>query len=128
MTDTTTAPQTSVVDEYFAMWNEEDADARRQRIAAAWAADGAYVDPLLEANGQDALHAMVDGVQAQYPGYRFRRTTAVDVHHDRARFGWELFGPDGDILVAGIDVATFAPDGRLASITGFFGPLDEEAA
>ena len=113
----------TTVDAYLAMWNEDDESRRNQLIEQAWAEDGSYVDPLLQASGYAGLSAMVDGVHQQYPGHKFRRTSGVDVHHDTVRFGWELFGPDGTILVAGIDVGQLAADGKLRSITGFFGEL-----
>jgi hypothetical protein len=114
---------TSTVDTYPAMWNETDPARRAQHIARAWTGDGRYVDPMLEAEGHAALAEMVTGVQAKFPGHRFRRVSGVDVHHDGLRFGWELAGPDGTVVVAGIDVGTLAPDGRLRRITGFFGEL-----
>ena len=123
MTDITQTPVTEIVDTYLAMWNEEDADRRAELIATAWAADGAYVDPLLEASGHDALSEMVATVHAHYPGQRFRRTSGVDVHHDAVRFAWELGVPGGEVTVAGIDVGTIGDDGRLRRITGFFGDL-----
>ena len=114
---------TTVVDTYLALWNENDPSARAGLIETAWAADGSYVDPLLEADGHAALSEMVTAVHQQYPGHRFRRTSGVDAHHDQVRFGWELAAPDGAVTVAGIDVGTVARDGRLLSITGFFGDL-----
>ena len=111
------------VDTYLAMWNEEDADRRAAIIEKAWAADGRYVDPLLTADGHAELSEMVAGVHAHYPGHRFRRTSGVDAHHDEARFGWELVAPDGSVTVAGLDVGTVGPDGRLTRIPGFFGDL-----
>jgi len=55
------------------------------------------------------------------PGHRFQLTGDIDAHHDRARWDWALVGPDGGVPVAaGVDVATFAPDGRLRAVTGFF--------
>lgn len=105
------------------MWNEEDADQRAVRIAEAWAEGATYLDPVLEAEGHDGLSAMVAGVHDQFPGHRFRRLTAVDQHHDRVRFGWELAAPDGTVTVAGIDVGTLAADGRLLAVTGYFGEL-----
>jgi hypothetical protein len=119
---------TTTVDTYLAMWNQPDAGRRAELIRTAWAESGHYVDPLLEAEGHDALSQMVAAVHAQYPGHRFRRTSAVDTHHDQVRFGWELVAPDGSITVGGVDVGILAADGRLTSITGFFGPLPEEAA
>jgi hypothetical protein len=114
---------TTTVDTYLAMWNDTDSTSRAQLIEQAWAADGAYVDPLLEAAGYDALSAMVDAVHQQFPGFRFRRQSGVDIHHDHARFAWDLAGDDGTVAVAGIDVAELAADGRLQRITGFFGDL-----
>jgi hypothetical protein len=118
----------TTVDDYLAMWNEADPERRASHIERAWAREGRYVDPLLEAQGATALGEMVAGVHAQYPGHRFRRTSGIDAHHDQLRFAWELVGPDGDVTAAGIDVGTLAPDGRLQRIAGFFGPLPDEAA
>jgi hypothetical protein len=118
MTDITTT-----VDTYLAMWNEEDPAARAELIASAWSPDCRYVDPLLESAGHAGLAEMVEGVQGHYPGARFRRTSAVDAHHDEVRFGWELVAADGSTIVTGIDVGRVDADGRLAAITGFFGDL-----
>ena len=63
-------------------------------------------------------------MQEQLPGHTLQRTTAIDVHHDLARFGWAASAPDGTVAVAGIDVVTFAADGRIQSATGFFGDLE----
>jgi hypothetical protein len=118
MTDVTTT-----VDSYFAMWNEADPDERARDIVQAWADDGRYVDPLLEATGHAELSAMVEGVHAQFPGHRFRRTSGIDVHHEEVRFAWELAAPDGTLTVAGLDFGALGPDGRLQRISGFFGDL-----
>jgi hypothetical protein len=114
---------TAIVETYLAMWNEQDATKRAALIEQAWAPDGHYVDPLLEARGHAQLDAMVAGVRASYPGHRFRATSGVDAHHDEFRVAWELVAPDGSITVGGIDAGALAGDGRLARITGFFGPL-----
>jgi hypothetical protein len=115
----TAAPISTVVDGYFAMWNETDPARRRTVIAATWAPDAYYIDPLFTADGPEALDAMVAAAQEQFPGHRFQLTGAIDAHHDRARWNWELVGPDGTPVAAGLDVATLAPDGRLREITGF---------
>lgn len=122
MTDLTTT-----VDTYLAMWNEEDPIRRAAHIEAAWTGDGRYADPLQEAEGHEALSGMVAGVHQQLPGHRFTRTSAIDVHHDELRFGWQLAAADGTVAVAGVDVGAVADDGRLRRITGFFGPLPDES-
>ena len=107
-----------VVDRYIATWNETDPAKRRELIERTWTEVGQYLDPLMAGEGLDGIDAMIQGVQAQFPGYRFRRTSDIDAHHDRVRFSWEL-GPDGDVALAGgLDVGVIA-DGRLQSITGF---------
>ena len=108
----------AVIDRYIAIWNETDPNRRRELIAQTWTEDASYLDPLMGGEGRDGVDAMVEGIQVQFPGYRFGRTSAVDTHHDRIRFGWEL-GPEGGPAVAGgVDVGVLA-DGRLRSITGF---------
>ena len=131
MTDITTSPDTSArqarvtatVDTYLAMWNEEDPARRAELVGAAWSPSGRYVDPLLEAEGHEALSGMVAAVHGQFPGHRFSRSSGVDVHHDELRFAWQLCAPDGSVTVAGIDVGHLDTDGRLTHITGFFGEL-----
>ena len=58
-------------------------------------------------------------------GQRFRRQSGVDAHHDQVRFAWDLADDDGAVTVAGVDVGVVADDGRLVSITGFFGDPPE---
>ena len=119
---------TTIVDTYLAMWNETDAQRRARLIAQAWVGDGRYADPMLEARGHGGLGEMVAGVQAKFPGHRFRRLSGVDTHHDQVRFAWDLAAPDGTVVVTGIDVGTLAADGRLERITGFFGEAPTLAA
>ena len=119
---------TKIVDTYLAMWNETDPARRAEYIDRAWARDGYYVDPQLEAEGRAALNDMVTTVQARFPGHRFRRISGIDNHHGELRFSWELAAPDGSIVVAGIDVGGLAADGRLKRVTGFFGQLPALAA
>ncbi len=108
---TQTEDVTAVVDTYFAAWNEPDPSARAELIEQAWAPAG-----------HEGFSELAANVHAAYPGQRFRRLTQVDVHHDQARFGWELSG-DAGVTVAGVDVARIDPDGKLAAVTGFFGDL-----
>ncbi|MEU6832662.1 nuclear transport factor 2 family protein [Nocardia beijingensis] len=108
------------VDRYFAAWNATDDDARTAAVAAAWAEEGSYTDPLAEVTGHAQLAAAIGGVQAQFPGFEFRRLGAVDGHHDIARFSWELVSTaDGSAPVAGSDVITLGADGRITSVHGF---------
>jgi SnoaL-like domain len=111
---------TDVIDGYIAMWNERDAERRRELAAQTVTEDATYLDPMFEGQGVDGFATMIEAAQAQFPGHRVRLAAAPDAHHDRVRFTWHLVGPDGDGPVAvGIDFATRAPDGRLRDVTGF---------
>src|SRR5215213_4903609 len=79
-----------VVDRYFAAWNETDAARRRALIAQTWADDASYLDPLMQGQGHAGIDAMIAAVQQQFAGHQFRQISAVDAHHDRLRFSWEL--------------------------------------
>jgi hypothetical protein len=116
---------TDLIDRYIAMWNETDAARRRELIARTWTDTASYLDPMLQGEGQAGIDAMVQGVQARFPGHRFRRTSEVDAHHDRVRFSWALVTEGGAALVTGTDVGVVAADGRLQTITGF---LDQAPA
>jgi hypothetical protein len=110
---------TDLIDGYIAMWNETDAERRRDLIARTWTAAASYLDPVMQGEGQAGIDAMVQGVQERFPGYRFRRTSEVDGHHDRVRFAWELGPEGGPALAGGVDFGLVAED-RLQAITGFF--------
>jgi hypothetical protein len=111
---------TQLIDQYIAMWNETDGERRRKLIAQVWTPDASYVDPMLQAEGHTGIDTMVAQVHARFPGYRFRRTSDVDAHHDRVRFGWELGAEGGSPVVTGIDFGVVEGGKRLQAITGFF--------
>ena len=110
---------TDVVDRYFAVWNEPDPVRRQVLIAQTWTQNASYRDPLMHGEGHAGIDVMVQRVQEQFAGYQFRQTGAIDRHHDRLRFSWELAPEDGPAVAAGTDFAIVATDGRLQSVTGF---------
>jgi SnoaL-like protein len=126
MSDVTTNTAT-VVDDYLAALSEGDAASRARLVSRAWDEDGRFVDPLLDVRGHEAIGDIAVAVREQFPGHTFRRTSGIDVHHDRVRFTWALVGPDGAVALSGIDVGEVAEDGRLRQIVGFFGDVPEGA-
>ena len=118
---------TTTIDTYLSAWNESDPDKRAGLVAAVWADDGRLIDPPLAAEGHAGISDMAAALQAQFPGHHFRRATGIDTHHGYLRFGWELVGPDGNVVLAGVDVGEVGEDGRLRRITGFFGDLPAAA-
>lgn len=114
---------TATVDRYCEAWSIADDAGRRALLESVWAPDATYTDPTAHVEGVDGLSTHIAGVRQQYPGAVIERTTAVDGHHGHARFGWQLRRADGSTLPEGIDIVDFNPDGRIARIVGFFGPL-----
>lgn len=113
-------PMERVVERYIALWNEPDADARRDAIAELWTEDGTYTDPLAAAEGRQAIEEVITGAREQFQGHVFKLFGNVDAHHGIARFNWEL-EPDsgGESVVIGFDVAVVTDDGRLRNVYGF---------
>ncbi|MES2462621.1 MAG: nuclear transport factor 2 family protein [Armatimonadota bacterium] len=109
---------TDLIDRYIAVWNEADAERRRALITQTWTADASYMDPLMQAEGWDGIETMTQGVQTQFPGFRFRRTSDVDTHNNRVRFSWELGPESGAPFAGGVDFGVVAGE-RLQSVTGF---------
>ncbi|KQQ96977.1 nuclear transport factor 2 family protein [Massilia sp. Leaf139] len=105
--------------QYLSTWNERNAPARRAQVARLFALDAAYLDPMMEGAGHDGIDALIGAAQAHFPGHRFELAGTPDAHHNVLRFAWTLHAPDGAEVVRGLDVATVAADGRLASVTGF---------
>jgi hypothetical protein len=104
---------------YIASWNEEDEAARRRLVDLLWTKDARYADPMMQADGQDGIAALIGGVQAKFPGYRFALTGPADGHGSHLRFSWSLAPADGPVVARGTDFAAVAADGRLAQVTGF---------
>ncbi len=57
----------------------------------------------------------------QFEGSSFALSSPIDAHHRQARFGWQMSGPEGEILIEGIDAIRFDDDGRITTALGFFG-------
>jgi hypothetical protein len=104
---------------YIASWNEVDAAARRRLVDGLWTEDARYTDPMMKADGQVGISALISGVHGKFPGYRFALTGQADGHGPYVRFSWSLAPADGQVVARGTDFAAVAADGRLAQVTGF---------
>ncbi|GHE57467.1 isomerase [Streptomyces spiralis] len=105
---------------YLGAWNAKGAEALGKAVAAAWAPDGSYTDPLADVSGHEQITGLITAAQQQFPGFVFRLTGTVDGHHDTARFAWELVSEvDGSAPVAGFDVITLDGEDRIRTVLGF---------
>lgn len=110
----------NIADAYITAWNTTDAAAREQAVAAAFAPDATYVDPLADVAGRAAITELIGAAQQQFDGWTFRLAGPVDGHHGQARFTWAL-GPGGgaDAPVVGFDVVTLDDAGQITTVLGF---------
>jgi hypothetical protein len=114
----TTTPA-ALADQYFAMWNEADADRRAEIIAAAWSTEGVFVDPSFEVSGHDGLSKMVETAHQMFPGHSFSLTGEIEQHHDRLRWSWHLAAAGQQPVAGGTDVVTLDTDGKIREVVGF---------
>ena len=110
----------SLIDRYFAAWNEPDAGRRRALLEQTFTADGRYVDPAAGAESPAGIAEMMGAVQQRFPGMGLALAGDIDAHNGQARFSWTLGKAGEEPIVRGIDVIEVAADGRLKSVTGFF--------
>ncbi|MCM3886334.1 nuclear transport factor 2 family protein [Frankia sp. R82] len=111
----------TLADRLYAAWAQTDGRARTQLLAGCCADRVSYANPLGAAVGVEGFSDLIGGFLGPYPGHRPVRVSAVDVHHDRARWEWGLRDSIGQVVLAGLDVTTFDHTG-LTSISTFFGP------
>lgn len=121
LTDAKTDPA-AIATRYIEAWNERDAGKRRALVAALWADDASFRDPIAAGDGVAEIDAVIAGVQTRFPDFRFRQIGQADGFGDYVRLSWGL-GPDaGDAPIKGTDFG-LVEQGRLKSVTGFFDQL-----
>ncbi|WP_326585283.1 nuclear transport factor 2 family protein [Streptomyces sp. NBC_00481] len=109
----------TAVARYIEAWNTGGGEAPAEAVAA-WAADGGYTDPPADVRGHAEIAALITAARERFPGPAFHLVTAVDGHHDTARFGWEQVDEAGrGAPGAGFDVITLDAEGRIRGVYGF---------
>lgn len=103
-------------------WNERDVAKIRGHLEIAVTEDVEFVDPNYAIRGIDAFTAMVRAFRERLPDVDVIRTSAIDQHHDRARYSWAVAVSPAH-TVEGYDTVALAADGRIARVDGFFGQL-----
>jgi hypothetical protein len=123
MTDITT-----VVDRYFAIWNESDPDLRAELIAGTFTEDAAYAGPMIDGAGHEGIASLADQLLEHLGGHQFNRTGEIDAHHGAVRYAWEIVpAPGQPPLAAGVDFGIVGTDGRFQSVTTFLDLVPEGA-
>jgi hypothetical protein len=106
------------VNRYIAIWNESDADLRREGIVALWSGDGVYLDPSTEDRGYSAIEASIASANDELvaKGLLFRPTETTDSHHNVIRVDWKMLPAGSEEIVAtGSDFLVLRDDRRIVS-------------
>lgn len=112
-----------LVPDYGQAWNEPDPAVRRALLLRVWGDDAVYTDPTATVHGRQELVTHIGGFKERFAGARLEVSTRVDEYGPNFRFGWVIIDQSGARVVEGVDFGRLGSDGRIASITGFFGPL-----
>jgi hypothetical protein len=112
----------TIVATYGAAWLEPDPQRRDALLEIAWAETGTYCDPNSRATGRKALSDLIGQFLEAGKGARIELTSRPSQHHGHAYFTWRMVAPGGHVAVSGVDFGRLDSQGRLAEITGFFGP------
>ncbi|MEU3729316.1 nuclear transport factor 2 family protein [Streptomyces sp. NPDC033538] len=107
---------------YLASWNERDPARRRVLVEELWTEDADYCDPIVAAEGREAIEAVMATAQRQFPGLVYRPAGNVDGHHGVARLTWELAPVGGPPVVIGLAVMV-CEQSRLRRVYGFLDPV-----
>lgn len=107
----------------LAAWNERDPAKLRDLVEMSVTSDVTFTDPQYSIMGSEAFIAMMIAFQERVGEVRLSRTSAIDMHHDRARYSWEIVWPNGDRFEGFDAVALDLAEGKFCRIDGFFGSL-----
>ncbi|MGH9157916.1 MAG: nuclear transport factor 2 family protein [Acidimicrobiales bacterium] len=99
-------------------WNEADPDRRRVKLAEVVGPDCLFEGPTGSVRGLAALHATIAEAREFLPSaVVVRRGPLRRTGDGELRFAWEVVGPDGGAVLAGVDVIELDQSGRLARVT-----------
>src|SRR5262245_18932231 len=91
----------ALIDRYCEVWSEPDASRRRELLSSVWEVGAMYTDPSVHAVNAEELLLHIAKVLSRRPGAKVLRTSALDVHHNVARFSWHVVQVDGTVLPEG---------------------------
>ena len=116
----------SLVTRYIAVWNEPDAQRRRERVAELWGDSGQSLQRVLDPRGIDAISARVAASHDKWVagrGFEFRVSGTPQAHHDAVLCNWAMGPRGGDEVVSlGLSFLLLDAHGLLHSDLQFVEP------
>lgn len=105
------------VERYISIWNEPDADARRQAVRSLWQEEASHLARTIEAVGHSSIETRVANAYQKWvkeKGNVFRLRDGVDGHHDTIKLRWEMLpAQGGGVISIGFDFLVLGKDGRI---------------
>ena len=111
------------LDDYFAAWNETNADERRQLLERCLSDDAELIDPTGRWQGIAGLSERIANYHSSAPSTTVVPASGVDEHNGIERYAWRIVDPGGTELIEGLDIAERDTAGRLQRIVMSHGPL-----
>ena len=111
----------SAVDAWFDLWTQTDDATRMATLGRIASADVTFRDRYSLIEGAEELSAHIAAAQRFMPGIVLHRFGDVQQCQGTVIADWTARGPDSAPRGQGSNVFTFAPDGRIAAVTGFWG-------
>lgn len=103
------------------VFEEHDAQKRRNNIARLWAKDGVFIDPDSRYEGHSGIEFAAAGVAKKFPNFVFTERGEIAAYHGVAKLDWG-FGPAGaEAVITGIDVLVMKGD-KIGALYTFIDP------
>jgi uncharacterized protein YndB with AHSA1/START domain len=110
----------AAVDEWLAIWTEENAAKRLERLAAVASSGVRFRDRFSLIDGVDELSDQIGGALRFMPGMRMERRGDVRQCQGTVLAEWVALTTDNQERGRGTNVYTFGPNGKIESVTGFW--------
>ena len=124
----------SLVDRYVAIWNEPNAEQRRQAVAALWTEDALHVllppqatrdaaaalsvEAIFQSRGHRELETRVTRAYEEFVAageFNFRSKNDAQRLNDVVKFRWEMVSKKGEVAGVGLEILMLAADGRVCT-------------
>ncbi len=106
-----------LAEQYVAVWNEPDPQARRSAVAQIWSADALCCTQGADYVGLEAIDGRVAAAHdkwVQQEGFIFRPRGPVDEHHGGMRLRWDMVpSAGGEPASSGVQFLLLDEDGRV---------------
>jgi uncharacterized protein YndB with AHSA1/START domain len=117
----------SLVDRWFAAWNDTDPIQRRESFEELVTPDVQFRDKYGLTGGTEELLLHIAAVHQFMPGLRVERTGEVRHCQGLVLADWKAIGSDGEPKAQGTNAFALSPDGRIGGVTGFWSAVRPEA-